>query len=106
MQEKATNRPQSVKGGTRRGESTTLCKDLPEVNVSSDGTRIEKKKGEKGLASFNRWSKEQADGWCSIGLCSSGACRGQRSNMSAHVIKETDTYIEVRFSFTVGCKCE
>jgi len=99
-------RPQNVKADAKAGESTTLCRDLPSINVSSDSMRIDKKKGERGLAAFNRWSKEEADGWCSIGLCSSGTCRGQRSNLSVNLIKETDAFIEVKFSFTISCKCE
>lgn len=89
-----------------RSGSTTLCRDIPGINVSSDSMRINKKKGEKGLEAFNRWSKGEADGWCEPGLCSSGKCRGQRSELRVKLLKETADHIEVEFTMKITCKCE
>lgn len=101
----ALRKTNTTKNDPRSG-STTLCRDIPPVNASSDNMRIDKEKGEKGLAAFNRWSKDQADAWCESGLCSSGKCRGQRSELSVRLIKETADYIEVQFTMKITCKCE
>lgn len=97
------------KGTTKddpRSGGSTLCRDIPGINVSSDRTRINKKKGEKGLEAFNRWSKDEADGWCESGLCANGKCRGQRSELDVKLLNETANYIEVQFTMKVTCKCE
>ncbi len=83
----------------------TLCNDIPPIKFSSRRTRIAKQEGERGLAAFNRWLKGQADGWCAEGLCSSGPCESRWNGTRARLLKETDEYIEVRFSVTISCHC-
>lgn len=91
-------------GRVKEGLGSTLCKDLPEVNYSGT-VRIKKKAGEKGLGAFNRWIRDQADGWCEAGLCSKGTCRGSLRNPQAELISETDEEVEVKFSTTIFCEC-
>ena len=84
----------------------TLCRDIDEVQFTSDKARIQKQEGEKGLASFIRWLSDQADGWCSIGLCPSGTCKGHWKDTEVKLLEETDEYIDVQFSVKIFCRCD
>ncbi|MEO1860055.1 MAG: hypothetical protein ABGZ19_09180 [Verrucomicrobiales bacterium] len=84
----------------------TLCRDVDDVNFKSDRVRIAKQEGEVGLAPFIRWITLQADGWCSIGLCASGTCKGHLRNTEVSLLEETDEYIDVGFSTTIYCSCD
>jgi hypothetical protein len=85
---------------------STLCRDLDEIKFSARRKQIAKQEGEKGLAAFNRWIMEQANGWCSVGLCAQGDCKGHLKGTQVRLLAETDEHVEVRFSTTIYCACD
>ncbi len=83
----------------------SLCREIDDVAFSSKRLRIHKKEGEKGLGAFVRWIEDEANGWCSAGLCLEGKCRGHIKGTSVRLLEETDEFVEVSFSTTVYCSC-
>lgn len=84
----------------------TLCNDIKDIEFTAKKKRINKKEGEKGLSAFHRWLKEQSDGWCSVGLCSSGKCESHWQDVSVKLLDETDEYVDVKFKVTISCRCD
>lgn len=52
-----------------------------------------------------RYLTEQADGWCGVGLCSNGKCRGVMSNTHAKLVSETANECTIEFSVDISCEC-